>query len=208
MRKILLALESCHRYHERRAAQRNTWLRFLPEGLEHRYFVGRGEQSVHIEPDLVQLDCDDSYEQLIFKTRSMLCWAIENDFDFVFKTDDDTYVDAAKLLASDFERYEYSGWSRQRDYAQGGSGYWLGRRAMELVSHDFVPTPDTLAEDTHVGHVLARYGIYPVHDGRYLVGPAPAPEGWPTRSDRCKTITLHRMIPMLMHQVHEYWLAN
>ena len=181
MPKILLALESCGKYRQRRDAQRKTWLKFMPDGLQYRFFIGMQDGAKITIPqtdeaDVTTLPCPDNYEELILKTRAMVCWALEKNFDFVFKTDDDTYVDATKLLASDFEGHEYSGWSRQRDYAQGGSGYWLGRRAMELLSRDFVPTPETRAEDAHVGKVLARYGIYPVHDGRYLVGPAPAPD--------------------------------
>ena len=207
MLKILLAVETCAKYHSRRVAQRRTWLKHLPDGLDWKYFVGKTEQLVN-EPDIVRLYCGDGYNDLIQKTRMVIRWAVQGGYDYLFKTDDDTYVDATKLLASGFEQHDYVGWSRQRTYAQGGSGYWLSRKAMLKITHDTDPTPETLAEDQHIGAVLARHEIYPVHDGRYLVGPSPKWDGWPTRSARNDIITLHKLMPLTMDEAHAHWLST
>ena len=207
MLKVLLAVESCAKYDKKRAAQRRTWLRHRPDGLDFKYFIGKTDIAVS-EPDLVTLWCGDGYNDLIGKTRQVVRWALSAGYDYLFKTDDDTFVDAVKLLASDFAAYEYVGWCKQRDYAQGGSGYWLSRRAMRLLVFDDQPTPETIAEDQHVGIVLRRHGIYPVHDNRLILGPTPRWQGWPTRSDRCDTITMHKLMPMIMDECYRHWLEN
>lgn len=211
--RVLLAIESCTRFRARREAQRKTWLPFKPAELHHRYFIGvQDGAAVTIpqseESDVTTLNCPDSYQELILKTRALIAWALEHGYDYIFKTDDDTYVDAVKLLASGFENWHYTGWSRQRDYAQGGSGYWLSRHAMEVISRDCAATPHTLEEDHHIGLTLGRHRIFPVHDSRYQVGPGAARENWLTRSDARPTITLHKLLPIVMDQVHAFWLAN
>lgn len=212
MLKVLLALETCGKYRTRRFAQRKTWLKFMPADLHYRYFTGvQDGASVTIpsdEEDVTTLLCPDGYNELILKTRSIIAWAVEREYDYLFKTDDDTYVDAHKLLASGFQHWEYSGWSRQREYAQGGSGYWLSRRAMLHVLHDKDGTPDTIQEDQHIGKVLQRCNIFPVHDPRYQVGPGPGRESFLTRSDKRQAITLHRLLPIQFDEVHAFWLDN
>ena len=124
--ELMVGIVSAPSHFRERAAARRTWLRYannVPRGrVAHRFFVGRvatsttmsnvsahwlarqlaEEQSAH--GDLVALDSLDSYERLPFKTLAMFRWLAAQhgrncSFDFVLKTDDDSYVRIERLLA-------------------------------------------------------------------------------------------------------------
>lgn len=191
----LIAIVSCQRYRERRDASRRTWLRAVtPEA--YAFFMG-GETAPVREPcetDCVYLGCGDGYQDLTFKVRAIVRWALERGFSHLFKVDDDTYIDPWKLLASGFEQHDYCGWTRGRRYCHGGAGYWLSRRAMELIATDPEPAPDP-AEDVYIGKLLQAHGVAMVQDKRYLPqGPRPA------RADA--VITMHKLSPVEMLAFH------
>jgi hypothetical protein len=160
------------------------------------WFVGNGEP---VTDDVIHLDCDDSYIKLIDKTRCMVKYILDHDYDYGFFTDTDTFVCVDKLLASAFTEHDYIGWCHGRDYCQGGSGYWLSNKAMRVLVEDNEPTPTTVWEDLHVGTVLARHGILPTNDERYLVGPANVHQDWPTKGN--DIITLHKLTVETMEKV-------
>lgn len=168
--KILVAILSCHKRPAPAQVQRETWLRDAT--VDHRFFIGRPKTKD--EGDRVFLDVPDDIRQQPLKQRAMVRWALERDYDFVFKCDDDTYVRVDRLLASGFEKWQYSGFVRwttasrrpqEVEHAQGGAGYWLGREAMSLIwKYDRATNG---AEDVNVALCLARCGVLPVHDPRY-----------------------------------------
>src|SRR3990172_12833817 len=95
------ALNGCHR------AIRCTWVTQVPNGIEYRIFVGRGEQP--LEPDEVRLDVPDDYNGLVLKSQAIRRWALDQGYDFVFKADRDTYIAPVRLLKSGFEKHDYVG---------------------------------------------------------------------------------------------------
>jgi hypothetical protein len=198
--RILIAIKACRKSRDfaLRAKQRSSWVPFST--VDVKWFVGRGDP---VADDVVSLDCLDTYEGLIEKTRAIVKYALDNDYEYAFLTDTDTFVCVDKLLASGFEQHDYIGWCRGRTYAQGGSGYWLSRKAMEVLTADTTPTPETIWEDLHVGTVLERHGILPHHDARYLVGPANVHEDWPTKGNAI--ITLHKLTFETMERVYQRW---
>ena len=100
--------------------------------------------------DVVILPCKDDYAHLTFKNKQSLQWSYERNYQFVFRAFVDTYVCVDRLVASGFEQADYIGnfggfieTGRPIDarvngnnifaFASGGPGYWLSRRAVEVL---------------------------------------------------------------------------
>jgi hypothetical protein len=165
--KILIAILSCKKDQVWHQQARETWLVNCP--VDYKFFLGK----LAFAYDEVELDAPDSSRHLYKKTQRMIQYAFENEYDFLFKCDIDTYVHVPRLLKSGFEKHEFSGYNG----AYGGSGYWLSRQAMKVLlespSLDWCPT-----EDGWVYHSLGNRGIRPFQDKRYhsLTSEGPAPE--------------------------------
>lgn len=175
--KILIAIHGAHSQPEQMQAQRETWLRNLP--CDYRYFLGT---PARFDPDVEYVDFADGPVwkgpgrtwTLNRKTEAAVTYALAHGYDYVFKCDDDTFVRPDRLLGSGFEKHDYSGTTEAHSarpigvyrWAQGGAGYWLSRRAMEIVSARGLHLSP--AEDICVGQLLANHGIEPHHDARYL----------------------------------------
>lgn len=115
---------------------------------------------------VVSVPAPDDSAGLPAKVLCLIEWAIAEDFDFVFKCEDDTYVRPERLLASGFDRHDYIGSTGNRRYAHGGAGYWLSRRALwEIFLRGMEGN-----EDQAIGEALSAAGIPPVHDSRYQTG--------------------------------------
>ena len=151
--KLAIAIPTCKKHLERELAIRCTWGKnsFIPV-----YFYDE-------EPS----DYPHLPEKVIWMFAQLM------DYDFVFKTDTDTYVSIPRLLSSGFEKHDYSGFTREEwnpTYCYG-PGYWVSKKAIQiLATEDWQrfnhPTyPD--CEDVMVGMVLAAHGIIAHHDDRY-----------------------------------------
>ncbi len=173
----LIAVSSCERDAQNgfNAAMRQTWIREMQqvEGFEYRIFYGRGEKE--LLPDEVRLDVPDDYNGLPFKTRESLRWALDHNFDFVFRAFVDTCINPHRLRTSGFARHHYfgcfpGGYEPGPDaqghyaYASGGPGYFTDRKAMEAI---IAAEPDHWAEDLWIGDVLGRAGICGHHDSQF-----------------------------------------
>lgn len=192
-------------------AQRQTWLRDLPYEVDYRYFLG--QPSRH-DADVVYLPSADGpnwngpYRTRVGnrKTEAIVRYALDNGYNYVFKCDDDTYVRVELLLKSGFEKHDYSGITASHyafngighyRWSQGGAGYWLSRRAMEIIAeHGLHLVP---AEDFAVGQLLAKYGIHPSHDERYRPAVTQAEIDKPDPA----WITLHKINPAQMRRLHQ-----
>ena len=89
--KHLLAIVSCHSREDFSDAVRSTWLPLVPQGLDVRFFRGRGATREPLA-DEIFLDCDDSYEGLPNKVQEIVRCAHSHEYDFVLKCDDDVVV--------------------------------------------------------------------------------------------------------------------
>jgi hypothetical protein len=219
--RVLIGILSCHQRKPGPNAQRKTWLKeAIRLAVEYRFFLGAPIQPPLPDPrrqaslqtwkpilpmsDQVFLDCPDTYPQLPQKTRAMIRWAFDAGYDFLFKCDDDTYVNVERLLASGFEAHDYSGFVRttsvfgngkEVSHAQGGAGYWLSRKAMALIlQHDRTTEG---AEDINVARTLKSLGISPVHDPHYQ--PAMATVPLPSNYQ----VTAHDCNPDDMFEIHQ-----
>jgi hypothetical protein len=173
--KALIAIAGCERdarngYNQ---AIRDTWKKAV-SGADFLFFVGQGD--IPLASDEIRIAAPDDYKSLPYKTKAILNWSIEHGYDHTFKCDTDTFVYPSRLLASGFENYDYSGWfngvPNQRcvtdrqwyTWASGGIGYWLSRKAAQIV---VAQEPHHWAEDLWVGQVLSHKPISIFHDPRY-----------------------------------------
>lgn len=215
--KALLAIVSCGRDKSLEQIQRQSFLRNCP--IDYRFFTG--DDRFRSGDDVVMLQTPDDYISLAYKTKALCRWALEAGYDRLFKCDTDTYVRPERLLAAAPE-HEYVGYfsyaagpllppGSHHAYASGGSGYWLGRRAMELASRmeakeDRIdPVRGSLhGEDVQVGWLMGDHGIHIVKDERYQLR-----EPGPLKGN--DKITIHDVVLPSKDRVriaHERWMRQ
>jgi len=182
MTKLAICLKSCHRdldagFH---SAIRETWGQDAKaSGVDVFFFLGRDAMQQetrqlrrYVSGEVV-LDCPDDYDSLPFKTRRICQWVMNKMFTHVFLCDTDTYVNVKNLLKTGFEKYDYLGkflvgepggapfnytdeygsrFDQFRGWASGGFGYFLSRKAVDIVADT---RPAVWAEDAYVGQSLA-----------------------------------------------------
>jgi hypothetical protein len=204
--KPLIAVHACHRYDANRQAIRDTWFDQWKHLVDIRFFIGNpaGDES-----DVVYLDCPDTFVALGLKTWGLAQWARTNSYTNVFKCDDDTYVHVPRLLASGFEQHEYTGrmcHGHAFRYAQGGAGYWLAGRALDVVADsgsDYwmqKPALHNNFEDLGTGILLQHAKIGLFDDPRYFNGTT-LKWGYPVEGGN-DTITSHKCLDSHMRLVH------
>jgi hypothetical protein len=163
--KELIAIVTCHshKYRDRAAACRVTWAQHAEAcGYTLKFFLGRAPSGEKPLPDEVFLDVRDGYADMPAKVQAVYAWALEQGFDYVFKTDDDVYLNMMALRVAPHAPHDYVGRFRgasggyPADYASG-YGYWLSRKAMELIVA--AKLTDDTAEDRWVANTLAAAGV-------------------------------------------------
>jgi hypothetical protein len=173
MLEFAIAVKSCEADARRgcHKAIRETWGNFSPTKsglaavgggqLELFFFVGRCERGKSgLLDDEFAVNCSDDYEHLPHKTKRILHRLLadaRHRFDYIFLCDTDTYVNVPALLASGFDKVDLMGLlGEPRDgfyaWPSGGAGYWLSRRAAEVVANAQMDAE--WAEDRMVGQIL------------------------------------------------------
>lgn len=198
--KTAIAIKSCHKYADRRQAQRDTWLK----GVDTDFFFVIGDPEPLTESDLLYLPGrSDAFTDIAPKVLGAVEYALEENVTNLLVCDDDTYVYWARMHHSRSEMFDYSGFIRShgnRPYMQG-SCFWLSERSMQQI----VKRADLMGagypDDAAVGQCL--YGEVPfVHEHRYAVGdPYPEPHQWPSNDNNI--CACHKMNFMQMHACHE-----
>jgi hypothetical protein len=133
------------------------------------FFVGRGETEVPI--DVIELDCDDSYQGIPEKVREIARWAKAKGYTFMLKCDDDVVLRPSALLYSGYEKYEYSGRANrppQPYTVPFGFNYMLNKKCIDIISE--APLPDGSNDDEKwVAKNLWDHGIELTDDSRYFL---------------------------------------
>jgi hypothetical protein len=142
---------------ERIQAIRDTWAKDVPPEVDLRFFYG-GIPGEIPRFDEVWLDVEDDYAHLPHKVVAICGWALGQGYDFMLKADDDTYIWPKRALEEvRYKQWQYAGYmAHMGSYISGGPGYWLSRKAMEIIS---TVTPWTWAEDMIVGETLAKHHV-------------------------------------------------
>ena len=169
---ILVGICSCLKATERRRACRETWLSRPQEGIECVFFLGRREPLAD-EPDVVTLWSPDDYHRLPRKGLDFYKWALENyDFEWLFKCDDDTYLDLQRLEQVCDDEYDLIGdfSVEKRGTPSGGAGYFLKRSMVEKIVAHYREIPICGAEDVIFGDAVRNLGGKLKADTRLYMG--------------------------------------
>lgn len=159
--EMLVIIQSCRKYKERRETCRQTWLSHLPPGVKYFFAVGgNGARSTVSadELDVVFLPCRDDYRSLHYKTREMLRYALGHySFDYLLKCDDDSYIvlERAKELGKGVAFLS-------DNFAEptGGGGYFLSHDSVEeLLLTLKRGAMDDSPEDVMVAIAMQKLGI-------------------------------------------------
>ncbi len=156
---ILVGICSCQKALEKRKAVRDAWLRHDLPGIACRFFLG-GKKPLAEEDDAVVLDVRDGYWQLPEKVLAFFRYALEHfDFRWLFKCDDDTYLDLERLPSLCDDKYGLIGdyLVRKRKSPSGGAGYFLSREVVEKIAVR-TDIPATGNEDVIFGNLAVATG--------------------------------------------------
>jgi hypothetical protein len=148
---VLIAVTSAPHNHVQRETIRRTWMRraagIAPEWTVV-FVVGRPGQPTAREGDKLYLDFEEAYEYLPRKTLMTIRWFLENErFDYLFKTDDDCYLNVWELAR----------------FVPGDSAYFgqiLGQRGHHRRDYHFGKTTaaPVLDKSEHGGPWAAGFG--------------------------------------------------
>ncbi len=223
--RLLIAISSCFDFEKNctNNAIRETWLAELDGVADYRVFYGTGQgaESAPLRSDEVFLpEVDDGYGDLSRKTQHSLRWAAEHNYDFVFRCFPDTYCRPERLATCGFAERDYYGDFRREhcgpdNYPSGGPGYFLSRRAFELLLDapiEGVHRVGVYAEDLWVGQILNRHrdkSLKYFDDARFLNhGTRTA---GPLKSNTIISTHLScpdRYYPDRMREKHQQWLDS
>lgn len=174
--KLLLGVLACHRRAQHLQACRDTWGKDVI-GFDYKFFFGQGSHE-NEQPDELILDSPDDYRGLSVKVQAAVRWALEHDYTSYFKIDDDVYIRPERLVkaAAEWANYDFVGRRQgatdryhEHAYCSGGCGYYLSKRAMEVLANAPTPNPEIAAEyaeDSWTGLRLLEAGIEAHNDDR------------------------------------------
>jgi galactosyltransferase len=171
--KTLFAIISCRHRPQWRQLLRETWIKGVPrDRATALFFVGRGEPLVDSSSDTIELDCSDKYEHLPEKVRAICKWALEHNFSFMLKTDEDALLRPNDFLNSGYDRHEYSGRSNRPESPYPvpyGFGYCMSRKCMEIISKASLPSNGSLDDERFCAETLSQHNIFLHDDRRYFL---------------------------------------
>ena len=160
--RYLIAITTCEKNEDRMRAVYDTWFKEVSP-KDKAFFVYSDSKNSRFEGDNLYLDCEESYEKLPLKIKALYEYACKNfDFDYIYKCDDDTYLDCLQLESFEIENADYIGkfvgdsetsldrtwhYGKCEDkaeevpykgefkvpWAAGGSGYFLSKKACQSV---------------------------------------------------------------------------
>jgi len=165
--KLVIGIISAPKNVEIREAIRQTWARNLKTlGIDYFFVIGSNEvNSVKIENDVLTLPLNDCYENLPKKVTLFFDYIYVNtDYNYVYKIDDDCYLNTNNLSQTRFWEYDYLGrpvgflpedlspkWhfgkcsdpelnktpfirEYEGSWCGGGYGYFLNRKALQILT--------------------------------------------------------------------------
>jgi hypothetical protein len=170
---------------DRISALRETWLKDVAKfpNVDYKLFYGKypddktcpgtvgGLIPCDCSPkeDEVFLSCPDDYAHLPQKTISICKFALQQDYDMLYKCDDDTGVYIDRILHEALSgMWDYAGYLNGR-VATGGTGYWLSKRAFKIIAEQSTSNYHW-AEDVTVSNTLFHNNIQPVHLAGHRTG--------------------------------------
>ena len=199
--KTLLALITCHSRGAYADAQRDTWIPNIPPEMDYKFFLGLSTREP--KSDEVFLDCDDSYNGLPSKVRAIAKWALEHDYDFMVKIDDDTIVKPVAFLKSGYQHHDFTGRINNDHRAidtPWGFFYILSKRAMEIMASSALPGNNN--DEMWISHTLKQHGIVLHREYRYYLHRGQRNDFIPKKPRPLRGIP-HRTVPMDEETKHD-----
>ena len=194
---------------DRIEALRDTWLQDVKRfpNVEYKLFYGSPTPSSFIpKDDEVVLGVPDNYAGLPAKTIAICKYAIENNYDFVFKCDDDTFVYVDRILQEVMaQEFDYAGYCKGK-MCTGGTGYWLSKKAFTVVANK-ANTTFSWAEDVTAGYFLLHNGIQAVNLTGHRTGRTDHwffPKGFDPAVDMSGISALHAVQPQVMRDLYAH----
>lgn len=117
-------------------------------------------------PPFLIVRCGDGYLEVPDKVQGFCAWALENfNLGWVFKCDDDSYIDTRLFNSFPFEQWDWVGhfYGQKEFWKAHGAGYSLSRRCVEAVVQHMPPKsvrearPAWRSEDWAVAQVLQEH---------------------------------------------------
>lgn len=197
--KVAFAIKSCHKYEDRRQAQRETWLPTLPAN----FFFLIGDPAPATGRDFLYCcGASDAFADIAPKVLAAVEHALGDNVTNLCVLDDDTYVVPSRMLKCGFQHFDYLGFVRNYGFTpyMQGSCYWLSERSMERIMKNRVYLTPGVPDDVAVGKAL--YGEVPfTHEHRFAIGdPYPEPGRCPRPENNI--ISCHKMNPASMRACH------
>jgi hypothetical protein len=209
MIRTLIAIINAHSRQGYQDAIRETWLpRVIPQGLDYRFFRGRGANREPMS-DEVFLDCGDGYESLPEKIQGVMRWALSQGYEFTLKLDDDTVLLPEKFSVSGYDLHDFVGniiGDGGQTVVPWGFAWILSKTSMEIIANE--PLPDNNNDEYWVAYALLKHGIHLQSDERYrihkvgdedLIAPLTRADGPPL--SRSKTLRSSRPLRSPMRTV-------
>lgn len=204
MSRIIIGALSGWAYHDRRERCLATWMHDAAElEIDALFLLGCPplKKPERIGLHFLTLPCPDDYPTLPQRTMWFCRWALErDDWDYLFKCDDDTYVSVPRLADYNQAGRDYLGAEHTPAvrYGSGGAGYFLSRKAAAIVAERLANVP-TGAEDDEVGKILRNADMPVWVDARFT--PWGNAERRPRRDN--DIITLHGVNAELFLKSHQ-----
>jgi hypothetical protein len=196
--KTVIGIFTCPKHINRANGIRNTWLKLIPKDIRVLFVFGRPGKAASLEGENLYLDCEESYEKLPHKSHAFFDFCYHNlDFDYIFKTDDDTYLDMEKFLNFDKKEADYIGQFKDSPLKEigktwhygkctdksyevpddseficgwaTGAGYFLSKKAVEtLIKETASMHNDYIFEDRMVGEAFAAHADIKVFQSSFF----------------------------------------
>jgi len=221
--KILVTILTHEGTHENAVACLDTWIGDIQSPHEYRFYGDSLQSKTMVNTWNCEPDDGEARFRLPEKTYKMLIESLNHDWDFLFKCDDDTYLNFDKLVESlkdhDANDDLYLGMKIVNPfaYAQGGAGYVLTRTAVKKCIESFkhfykdinlnnrLKSKTLHSEDYSVGLALKEQGINLTHTN-LLSTPHPAIQNQSVCIDaiiKNNKITTHYVKPYTMERIYE-----
>ena len=188
------------------SAVRETWARDVAnhKNATMKFFYGHGPNNQPLKEDEVRLSVPDDYGHLPQKTIAICQWALDNGFEYTLKCDDDSYVYVDRAMTEVCQFADFAGYINGGS-CSGGCGYWLSRRAMEVVVKN--PIGSHWAEDVTVGMIMKSAGISPVNLPSHKPGFEAhwfMPDGFDPKKITPDIVCAHAVQPEVMREWYHY----
>lgn len=167
--KILILVLSClhEPFYSLMKKQQDTWDSIDCEDIETIYYYGGGGGFKKINDKSYEFgaDCSDSYKMMHYKFYLLLKEIINDDWDYIFRTNSSSYINKKNLLkfAETLPKKKCYCGINAGDYASG-SGMFLSRDVVNIILNSNYSINEEEYEDVYIGSVLRSNGIY-VTDG-------------------------------------------